>query len=121
VLVVEDEHDVRALVVDALHELGCVVLQAENGSAAMQVLHATERIDLLVTDVGLPGQNGRQLADAVRAERPELPVILMTGYAGTALDRLPLGRDMRLIRKPFGLDTLANAVAAMLAHEPLAR
>jgi CheY-like chemotaxis protein len=121
VLVVEDEQDVRALVVDALHELGCVVLQAENGGAAMQVLRSVDRVDLLVTDVGLPGQNGRQLADAARVERPELPVILMTGYAGTVLDRLPLSRDMRLIRKPFGLDTLTDVVSAMLAREPAER
>jgi PAS domain S-box-containing protein len=121
VLVVEDEQDVRALVVDALHEMGCVVLQAENGGAAMQVLHSGERVDLLVTDVGLPGQNGRQLAEAARADRPALPVILMTGYAGTALDRLPLAHDMELIRKPFGLDTFTDTVSAMLGRVPADR
>ncbi len=121
VLVVEDEQDVRALVVDALHELGCVVLQAENGGSALQVLQSVDRVDLLVTDVGLPGLNGRQLADAARAGRPELPVLLMTGYAGTALDRLPLQHDMELIRKPFGLDTLTAAVSAMLGRVPVER
>jgi DNA-binding NtrC family response regulator len=76
---------------------------------------------MLVTDVGLPGLNGRQLAEAARAGRPDMPVLLMTGYAGTALDRMQVADDMQIIRKPFALETLTSTVAGMLARASLVR
>jgi CheY-like chemotaxis protein len=117
VLVVEDEEDVRAFVVDALRGLGCRVQEATDGVAAMRVLESSTRFDLLVTDVGLPGVNGRQLADAARDLRPGMKVLLITGYAGTALERIEIAHDMRVIRKPFGLDKLTDTVGVML-REP---
>jgi CheY-like chemotaxis protein len=77
-------------------------------------------VDLLVTDVGLPGLNGRQLADAARERRPTLPVLFITGYAGTALDEdFPLG--MAVFTKPVSLNALVAKVVAMLAPGPAGR
>jgi PAS domain S-box-containing protein len=121
VLVVEDEEGVRSLVVDALQELGCVVLEAEDGPSGLRILQSAAEFDMLVTDVGLPGLNGRQLAEAARAGRPDMPVLLMTGYAGTALDRMQVADDMQIIRKPFALETLTSTVAGMLARASLVR
>jgi two-component SAPR family response regulator len=83
----------------------------------MRVRESSTRFDLLVTDVGLPGVNGRQLADAARDLRPGMKVLLITGYAGTALERIEIAHDMRVIRKPFGLDKLTDTVGVML-REP---
>jgi CheY-like chemotaxis protein len=112
VLLVEDEPAVRNIAAEVLRERGYIVLEAEDGPSGLAVLTGTARVDLLVTDVGLPGLNGRQLADAARVRRPTLPVLFITGYAGTALDdALPPG--MAVIAKPFSLDALAAKVAAM--------
>jgi PAS domain S-box-containing protein len=117
VLLVEDEPAVRATAAELLRECGYVVLEAADGPSGLAVLTAATRLDLLVTDVGLPGLNGRQLADAARVRRPTLPVLFITGYAGEALnDALPPG--MAVIAKPFPLDLLATRVAAMLTMFP---
>jgi len=118
VLVVEDEADVREMIVRLLRELGCQVLEAEDGPAGLKIVQSGERLDLLVTDVGLPGLNGRQLADAAREKRSDLPVILITGYAGKALDDAELAPGMEVMRKPFALRALANRVRARLAETP---
>src|SRR4051812_7678446 len=118
VLVVEDEADVREMVVRLLRELGCQVLEAEDGPAGLRMVQSGERLDLLVTDVGLPGLNGRQLADAAREKQPELPIILITGYAGKALEDAELAPGMEVMRKPFALRALANRVRARLAETP---
>jgi len=115
VLVVEDEPDVRMLVVDALRELGYSVEQAGDGAAALPMLEAQGRIDLLVTDVGLPGMNGRQLAEIARQHRPDLRVMFMTGYARNAEvrgDFLEVGMD--LLTKPFSIDDLAQRVRGLI-------
>ena len=70
--------------------------------------------DLLISDVGLPGLNGRQLADAVRAVRPDLPVLLITGFAGKALDDADLPAGMEILRKPFSLDDMVERARVML-------
>ncbi len=117
VLVVEDEDAVRAVLAEILREQGCRVLEACDGSAGLRVLQSGERIDALVTDVGLPGLNGRQLADAARECWPDLPVLLTTGYAGGAVEEaLPAG--MEVIGKPFALDALALRVRAMVEARP---
>ena len=84
VLVIEDEASVRELVIEVLNDLGYRALEAADGPAGLQLLRAGERIDLLVTDVGLPGMNGRQVAEAARALRPGLKVLFITGYAESA-------------------------------------
>ena len=114
VLLVEDEDGVRSVAAERLRELGYRVLEAKDGPAALRLLRPDTRVDVLVTDVGLPGGlNGRQVADAVRERRPGLPVLFITGYAGNALEG-QLAPRMQVIGKPFALDALAARVRAML-------
>ncbi len=116
VLVVDDEPTVRMLVVEVLTELGYTAIEAEDGGGALAVVRSDARIDLLVTDVGLPGNlNGRQLADASRAKRPGLKVLFITGYAENAvLDDAHLERDMHVITKPFAMDALAARIRELI-------
>ena len=113
-LLVADEAGVRELAAERLRELGYAVLEAGDGPAALRLMRSAARVDLLVTDVGLPGGlNGRQVADAARERRPDLPVLFITGYAGGAL-KGHLATGMAVIGKPFALDALATRVRAML-------
>jgi CheY-like chemotaxis protein len=114
VLVVEDQAAVRAQIVEALTDIGCLVVQACDGPEGLKALQANARFDLLVSDVGLPGLNGRQLADAGRALNANLRVLLVTGYAGKSLDDSRLPPGMELLRKPFTLDELVARVRALL-------
>ncbi len=115
VLVVEDEESVRMLIVEVLDELGYRVLQAANGDAAMPHLKAATPIDLLITDVGLPGLNGRQVAEVARQHRPGLRVLFVTGYAANASVRATfLDPGMEMISKPFAVRELAAKIAEML-------
>lgn len=116
VLIVEDDASVRLLVVDVLEELGYVALEAGDSSQAMPILHSTSRIDLLISDVGLPGLNGRQLAEIARQTRPELRVLFITGYAAMAASRADfLAPGMDMINKPFAMEDLAIKIRSMLA------
>uniref|UniRef100_UPI003FD75729 response regulator n=2 Tax=Pseudomonas TaxID=286 RepID=UPI003FD75729 len=115
VLVVEGEVAVRTLVIDELRELGYATLEAGDGEAALIVLQGQERIDLLVSDVVLPGLDGQQLADTARQHRPDLSVLFMTGYASSAemcAGFLDQGMDMLI--KPFSIDELALKVRKMI-------
>jgi PAS domain S-box-containing protein len=115
VLVVEDDTVVRMLAIDLLHDQGYQVLEARDGHEAMALLAGPQRFDLLLSDVGLPGPNGRQVADFARERFPGLPVILMTGYAEEAVMRGTfLGESMGLLVKPFGADTLVAKVTEAL-------
>ena len=116
VLVVDDEPGVRMLVSEVLGELGYASIQAETGAEALELLATAPRVDLLITDVGLPGgMNGRQVADAVRAVRSDLPVLFITGFAENAVvGDGPLESGMALIAKPFAMETLAARVREML-------
>ncbi len=113
VLVIEDEEAVRTLIAETLREQGHTVLEATDGPSGLRQLLSDIRVELLVTDVGLPGLNGRQLADAARAHRPGLPVLFITGYAGHALEG-QLAPGMEIIGKPFALDALAAKIRDML-------
>ena len=115
VLVVEDETEIRTLISETLRGLHCRVLEAEDGPSGLKMIRAHERIDLLLTDVGLPGLNGRQLADAAREGRPNLPVLLITGFSGTALADMGTTARMDVMVKPFALDALAARVQALLS------
>jgi len=118
VLLVEDEAGVRAVAAERLRELGYGVLEAADGPAALRLLRSGTHVDMLVTDVGLPGGlNGRQVAEVARERRPGLPVLFITGYAGSALDG-QLAPGMEVIGKPFALDALAARVRAMLKAAP---
>jgi PAS domain S-box-containing protein len=115
VLVVEDDEVVRPLVIEALRNLGLRVLEARDGPAGLKILQSEEAIDVLVTDVGLPGLNGRQLADAAAAHRPALKVLFMTGYADAMLDMDGLlNRGMCMLAKPFKLNDLTAKVCTLL-------
>ncbi len=118
ILVVEDDEGVRMLVTEFLVELGYTVLQAADGVGGLRLAtDLAQPIDLLLTDVGLPGMNGRQLADAVRVLRPQLKVLFMTGYAETAIVRSGfLGPGMSMLTKPFTLDALVGKVERILAE-----
>jgi CheY-like chemotaxis protein len=117
VLVVDDEPSVRMLIADVLEELGYTTIEASDGPAALAVLRSDRPIELLITDVGLPsGMNGRQLADAARLGRPALKVLLITGYAETAIVRSGHLLDgMQVLTKPFAIEGLARTITAMLA------
>ncbi len=110
VLVVDDEPTVRLLMADALQDAGYRVLEAADGPSGLKILQSEGRIDLLVTDVGLPGgMNGRQVADAGRALRENLKVLFITGYAENAVvGNGHLDHGMQVITKPFAIDALAN-------------
>ena len=116
VLVVDDEPTVRMLIVDALGELGYSCLEAADGPAGLRLLEGAERIDLLITDVGLPGGlNGRQVADAARAARPELKVLFVTGYAENAvLNHGHIEHGMEVLTKPFAVDDLTARVERIM-------
>ncbi len=116
VLVVDDEATVRMLVVETLDELGYAAIEAADGQAGLTILQSKARVDLLVTDVGLPGLNGRQLADAARVLRPQLRVLFMTGYAHNAAvgNGTKLDFGMEIITKPFSLDALAKKIRDMI-------
>jgi CheY-like chemotaxis protein len=115
VLVVEDEAVVRGLVVEVLRELGYRTLEAADGPAGLEILMGAGQIDLLVTDIGLPGLNGRQVADAARLRRPGLKVLLMTGYAENAtLAKGVLEAGMEMMTKPFAIDDLIDRVTQMM-------
>jgi CheY-like chemotaxis protein len=118
VLVVDDEPTVRMLVSEVLGELGYRVVEAAEGATGLEVLNSDLRIDLLVTDVGLPGgMNGRQLADAARVSRPQLQVLFITGYAETAvLNHGHLDPGMHVMTKPFGMQALASRIVALIGQ-----
>jgi CheY-like chemotaxis protein len=111
VLVVEDEPVVRGLIVEVLGELGYTALEAPDGPSGLKVLQSRQRIDLLVTDVGLPGLNGRQLADQARERRPDLQVLFITGYAENAtLANGFLEPGMAMLTKPFAVEALMRKI-----------
>ncbi|WPB58059.1 GAF domain-containing protein [Xylophilus sp. GOD-11R] len=115
VLVVEDEAVVRGLIVEVLNELGYCALEAADGPGGLAILQSPQHIDLLVTDIGLPGLNGRQVADAARVLRPELKVLFMTGYAENTVEaRGFLEPGMDMLTKPFAMDVLAAQLRAMV-------
>jgi PAS domain S-box-containing protein len=120
VLVVDDEPSVRMLVGEVLEDLGYVALEAEDSAAGLKLLQSGARIDLLVTDVGLPGgMNGRQMADAARVRRPDLKVLFITGYAETSVlggGRLEPG--MHVLTKPFPIETLGATIKALIDAGP---
>jgi PAS domain S-box-containing protein len=119
VVVVEDDPAVRMLALDLLKELGYRSYEAEDAKSALRILESSVRVDLLVTDVGLPGMNGRQLAEIARQHRPGLKVLFMTGYAQNAAERQGfLEEGMDMVAKPFALELLANKIRAMIGQTP---
>ena len=117
VLVIDDEPLVRMLVVDVLEDLGYVALEAGDGPQGLKIVRSDARIDLLITDVGLPnGMNGRQVADAAREVRPGLKVLFVTGYAENAvLSHGHLDPGMQVVTKPFDVNALGSRIKALIS------
>ncbi len=117
VLVADDEPTIRMLVADVLDSLGYSAIEAHDVASGLKVLHSKVRIDLLITDIGLPGGlNGREVADAARVSRPDLKVLFITGYAETAvLSHGHLDPGMHVLTKPFEMETLAARVKELIA------
>jgi CheY-like chemotaxis protein len=116
ILVIDDEESIRALLVEVLTDAGYAVIEAADGPAGLTALQSARRVDLLITDVGLPGGlNGRQVADAARVSRPDLKVLFITGYAeNAAVGNGYLDPGMAVITKPFGVSALGSKVRDML-------
>ncbi len=116
VLVVDDEAVVRMLVTETLTDLGYHPLEAADAKGALKILESNARIDLLITDVGLPnGMNGREMADAARQTRPDLKVLFITGYAeNAAVSNGRLEPGMHVLSKPFAMEQLASKIKAVL-------
>jgi CheY-like chemotaxis protein len=114
VLVAEDEDIVRLLVVEVLSDLGYRALEAADGPAALRILKSKQRIDLLITDIGLPDINGRQVVDQARGERSGLKVLYMTGYAESAASGEFLDEGAEIIIKPFNMDKLSAKIQEVI-------
>jgi PAS domain S-box-containing protein len=116
VLVIDDEPIVRMLVTDVLRELGYIAIEAQDGLSGLEVLRSAVRVDLLITDVGLPGRlNGGQVAVAARLLRPDLKVLFITGYAENAvLSHGHVGAGMHVLTKPFAMEALASRIKTLL-------
>ncbi|RMT83805.1 hypothetical protein ALP39_04030 [Pseudomonas marginalis pv. marginalis] len=113
ILVVEDDAIVRMLIVDVLEELEFEVLEAADAEKALvQVQDNGQVIDLMMTDVGLPDMDGKQLATKVRELRPSLPILFASGYA----ENIDVPAGMQVIAKPFSIDQLRDKVKSMLPH-----
>ena len=121
VLVVEDDPSVRMLVCEVLEELSYGPIVIADPAEALPLLASDAQIDLLISDVGMPGMNGRELADFARRHRADLPILFVTGYAEQATLRADfLGRNIAMITKPFSLDELARRVRELLLRTPAA-
>lgn len=119
ILVVEDESAIRTLIVEVLSDLGYTMIDTVDGQAGLRILESGTHIDLLLTDVGLPGgMNGRQLADAARRQRPDLKILFITGYAdGVAVGDSQMERGMQVLIKPFTINALATKILEMSSTE----
>jgi PAS domain S-box-containing protein len=117
VLVVDDEPSVRLLIVDILQDMGYKVLEASDSASGLALLQSDVQVDLLISDVGLPGgMNGRQMAEVGRANRPTMRVLFLTGYAQTAVfGSGQLDEGVEVMTKPFNIDALSDRVDKMLA------
>ncbi|MEG3164175.1 PAS domain-containing protein [Sphingomonas sp. PB2P19] len=117
VVVVDDEPTVRMLVTEVLEELGYAAVEAVDGASGLKLLQSDMRVDLLVTDVGLPGgMNGRQMADAARLHRPDLKILFITGYAENAVvGNGHLDPGMHVMTKPFAMEALAGRIKELIA------
>ena len=118
ILVVDDEATIRHLIDEVLDDLGYAVIGAADGAAGLKILQSGARVELLITDVGLPnGMNGRQVADAARVMRPDLKILFITGYAENAVvGGGQLEPGMELLTKPFSLSDLSRKVTDMLGE-----
>lgn len=118
VLVVEDEPVLRMLIVDVMTELGYEVFEADDSASGLSILQSSVPIDLLISDIGLPGgMNGRQMAELALSHRPDLKVLFITGYAENAVfNHGHLAPGMQVLTKPFEMNVLASKVYGLIKH-----
>ena len=116
ILIAEDEALLRLVAVETLQESGYRILEAGNGEAGLALLKSDAKIDLLITDVKMPGLTGYQLSEAGLKLRPEMKIVLMTGYASEAIPEA-LGRaSIKILYKPFNFDELSSLVEKIMDH-----
>jgi PAS domain S-box-containing protein len=113
VLVVDDDQDVRAVLVESLESFGYEVVEAEDGEAGLKALARTEP-NLVLLDFAMPGMNGAEVAREARASRPELPIVFVSGYANTAAIEKVMGANATVLRKPFRVEELEAVVSEAL-------
>ncbi len=120
VLVVEDDDDARATLAAMVTELGYLVMAAENGASALPILQQERPIDILLSDVIMPGgMNGLDLAKAARKRRPDIRVLFVSGYDRMAIAQATKYDDsLRLLNKPFSLTDLGRELSALIQHRP---
>lgn len=117
VLVIEDDPSVRLLITEVLLELGYSVIEVGDSRGALPIISSDARLDLIVSDVGLPGMDGKKIAEIARQYRPGVRVLFVTGYAEHAKVRDQfVGEGMDMITKPFALDALGLKIREMLAQ-----
>jgi signal transduction histidine kinase/CheY-like chemotaxis protein len=121
ILVVEDDRQVRQISVEALREMGYTVIEAENGEQALAQLRAHPRVDLIFTDIVMPGMSGPTLAEQARKDWPDLKVLFTTGYRGNAVHGETLDRSVAFLPKPFTFESLALKVCDVLANRGVSR
>jgi CheY-like chemotaxis protein len=111
---VDDDDEVRAVTAEMLQDLGYKVRDVDSGEAALRVLTDNGDIDILLTDLVMPGMNGSQLAVAAKARWPNLSIVFISGYADQVGDTM--GHDNRLIRKPFDASDLYRTIEAAMGE-----
>jgi CheY-like chemotaxis protein len=109
VLLIDDDNDLRSVISGALTTLGYSVTEAADGPSGLKALEES-RPDVVVVDFAMPGLNGAEVARKARDRWPDLPIVLASGYADTAAIEQAIGRDAKLLRKPFRIDELLDAV-----------
>ena len=115
-MIVDDEPTIRMVTAEVLREAGYRIIEAADGPSALHALKSAPKVHMLVTDIGLPGGlNGRQLAAAVQSERPNIKVLLITGYAHNVAEDGRLTDGAEIMIKPFDMDALAQKIKRMLA------
>ena len=118
VVVIDDEPALRQLMVEVLEDNGYIALEAADGPSGLKLLESEDDVDLLITDVGLPGgMNGRQVADAARVSRPGLKVLFVTGYAENAIVRNGLlDSGMEVMTKPFTMASMGSKIRDLIGR-----
>ncbi|CAM5774765.1 hypothetical protein LMIY3S_04686 [Labrys miyagiensis] len=116
ILVIEDEMMVQMLIIDTLNDLGFATLEAKDANTALPILQGNQAIDLLITDIGLPGMSGWDLAKAARQARSDLKILFLTGYESVQSQDFERDGLQDVMVKPFDMGVFEAKVTAMLAH-----
>jgi DNA-binding response OmpR family regulator len=116
ILVIEDETMVQMFIIDILNDLGLATLDAKDANTALPILQSKQPIDLLITDIGLPGMSGWDLARLARESRPALKILFLTGYESAEGGDFEGDALHDIMTKPFDMAEFETKVAAMLSR-----